>query len=98
MHSIFVSDLHLAPERLRIVETFFSFLAETAVRAESVYILGDLFEYWIGDDDQDDPFTASIAAALAAVAARGVRVRLMQGNRDVLLGEAFARRCGAELF
>jgi UDP-2,3-diacylglucosamine hydrolase len=67
------------------------------VRAESVFVLGDLFEYWVGDDDLTDPFNASVADALAGLAARGVRLRLMQGNRDVLLGEAFARRCGAEL-
>ena len=98
MHSIFISDLHLSPERPRIVETFLAFLAETAVGAERLYVLGDLFEYWVGDDDQDEPFNASISAALAAVSGRGVAIRLMQGNRDVLLGREFARRCGAELF
>src|SRR5678816_2155532 len=97
MHSIFVSDLHLAPERPRIVYTFFAFLGETASRAESLYVLGDLFEYWVGDDDLNDPFNASIAAALAALAARGVIVHLMQGNRDVLLGAGFAARSGARL-
>ncbi len=97
MHSIFVSDLHLSPERPHIVDTFFAFLTRAAARAESLYILGDLFEYWVGDDDRDEPFNASISAALAAVAARGVTVRLMQGNRDVLLGEEFARRSRAEL-
>src|SRR5262245_29070249 len=97
MHSIFISDLHLSPERPRIVETFFAFLAETAAHAECLYVLGDLFEYWVGDDDLDDSFNASIAAALAALAARGVVVSLMQGNRDVLLGTGFAARCGARL-
>jgi UDP-2,3-diacylglucosamine hydrolase len=97
MHSIFVSDLHLSPERPHIVDTFFAFLTKAAARAESLYILGDLFEYWVGDDDGDEPFNASISAALAAVAARGVTVRLMQGNRDVLLGAEFARRSRAEL-
>ena len=97
MHSIFVSDLHLSPERPRIDQVFFDFAARTAARAEAVYILGDLFEYWVGDDDLADPFNASVADALAELSRKGVRVRLMQGNRDVLLGEAFARRCGAEL-
>jgi UDP-2,3-diacylglucosamine hydrolase len=56
------------PRAPRIVETFFGFLTETAVRAEHLYILGDLFEYWVGDDDRNEPFNASIAAALAALA------------------------------
>jgi UDP-2,3-diacylglucosamine hydrolase len=98
MHSVFVSDLHLSPERPLIVETFFRFLAETAVRAGNLYVLGDLFEYWVGDDDREEPFNASVAAALAGLRARGVAIHLMQGNRDVLLGEEFARSCGADLF
>ena len=97
MHSIFVSDLHLSPERPHINQVFFDFTARTAPRAESVFILGDLFEYWVGDDDLADPFNASVADALARLSGGGVRLRLLRGNRDVLLGEAFARRCGAEL-
>ena len=97
MHSIFVSDLHLSPERPHIVDSFFRFLAGTAARAESLYILGDLFEYWVGDDDRDEPFNASIASGLARLAGADVSVSLMQGNRDVLLGQDFARRCGARL-
>jgi UDP-2,3-diacylglucosamine hydrolase len=97
MHSIFISDLHLSPERPRIVETFFAFLTGIAVHAGSLYILGDLFEYWVGDDDRDEPFNASISTALAGIAGRGVALHLMQGNRDVLLGREFAQRCGAEM-
>jgi UDP-2,3-diacylglucosamine hydrolase len=97
MHSIFVSDLHLSPERPGINQVFFDFVAGKAARAESVYILGDLFEYWIGDDDLADPFNASVADALGRLSGRGVKLRLMQGNRDVLLGKAFVQRCGAEL-
>jgi len=97
MHSIFVSDLHLSPERPHINQVFFDFAARIAARAESVYILGDLFEYWVGDDDLADPFNASVADALAGLTGKSVKLRLMQGNRDVLLGEAFARRCGAKL-
>jgi UDP-2,3-diacylglucosamine hydrolase len=97
LHSIFVSDLHLSPERPHINQVFFDFAARIAARAESVYILGDLFEYWVGDDDLADPFNASVADALAGLSGKNVKLRLMQGNRDVLLGEAFARRCGAEL-
>jgi UDP-2,3-diacylglucosamine hydrolase len=97
MHSIFVSDLHLSPERPHINQVFFDFAARIAPRAESVYILGDLFDDWVGDDDLADPFNASVADALSGLAGKGVRLRLMQGNRDVLLGEAFARRCGAQI-
>ena len=97
MHSIFVSDLHLSPERPHINQVFFDFAARIAARAESVFILGDLFEYWVGDDDLADPFNASVADALAGLTGKRVKLRLMQGNRDVLLGEAFARRCGAKL-
>jgi UDP-2,3-diacylglucosamine hydrolase len=97
MHSIFVSDLHLSPERPHIVEACFRFLTDTAARAEALYILGDLFEYWVGDDDLSEPFNASIAEALARLACGGTAVALMQGNRDVLLGQEFARRCGARL-
>lgn len=97
MHSIFVSDLHLSPERPHINQVFFDFAARIAARAESVFILGDLFEYWVGDDDLADPFNASVADALAGLTGKSVKLRLMQGNRDVLLGEAFARRCGAKL-
>jgi len=97
MHSIFVSDLHLSPERPRINQAFFEFAAGTAARAETVFILGDLFDCWVGDDDLAEPFNASVADALSRLSGRGVKLRLMQGNRDVLLGEAFARRCGAEL-
>ena len=97
MQSIFISDLHLAPERPRIVDSFFAFLKDTAARAETLYVLGDLFEYWIGDDDLDEPFNASVAGAFARLAGGGVAIRLMQGNRDVLLGHEFARRSGARL-
>jgi UDP-2,3-diacylglucosamine hydrolase len=97
MLSIFISDLHLAPERPGTVESFFGFLKGPATRAEALYILGDLFEYWIGDDDLSDPFNASIAEALGALSRQGVAVSLMQGNRDVLMGNEFASRCGGRL-
>lgn len=98
MHSIFVSDLHLTPERPRASELFFGFISREAARAEALYILGDLFEYWAGDDDLADAFNASVAGALRGLKDRkGVAVHLMQGNRDVLMGEAFAARCGARM-
>jgi UDP-2,3-diacylglucosamine hydrolase len=97
MHSIFVSDLHLTPDRPTATEVFFRFLEGPASRAQALYILGDLFESWVGDDDLDDRFNASIAAALRALSGNGVPLQFMQGNRDVLAGSGFAARCGARL-
>lgn len=97
MHSIFVSDLHLTPDRPRASELFFDFTSRIAPAAAGLYILGDLFEYWVGDDDLGDSFNASVADALAAVSHCGVPLYFMQGNRDVLAGKAFADRCGARL-
>lgn len=96
-HSLFISDLHLSAERPATVKWLFDFLKGTAARAEALYVLGDLFEYWIGDDDLSDPFNASIVDALGALSRQGIAVNLMQGNRDVLLGEEFASRCGGRL-
>ncbi len=96
-HTLFISDLHLAPERPQIVRQFFDFLEGTASQAEALYVLGDLFEYWVGDDDLADPFNASVADALRRLSDGGVVLHLMHGNRDVLLGQEFVRRCGASL-
>jgi len=97
MHSIFVSDLHLTPDRPAASRRFFHLVTDIAPRAASLYILGDLFEYWVGDDDLEAAFNASVADALASLASRGVAVHFMHGNRDVLVGEAFAARCVARL-
>ena len=96
-HTLFISDLHLAAERPRINQQFFTFVRDVAPAAEALYILGDLFEYWIGDDDHEEPLNDAVAQALAALAARGTRVYLMHGNRDVLIGTSYAVRCGATL-
>lgn len=95
-HYLFISDLHLAAERPQITAQFLNFTTGIAPQAEALYILGDLFEYWVGDDDTD-ALGAQTAAALAALARRGTRVYLMQGNRDVLMAGAFAARSGATL-
>ena len=95
-HSIFVSDLHLCPSRPAINRIFFDFLRGPAAAAEALFILGDLFEYWAGDDD-DTPFNASIVAALNALSGSGVALYLMHGNRDFLIGERFATAAGAKL-
>lgn len=96
-HTLFVSDLHLAPERPYINQQFFDFVERTAPQAEALYILGDLFEYWIGDDDSEDPLNGAVERALGSLAQRGVRICLMHGNRDLLIGNKFARRSSVEL-
>ena len=97
MHTLFISDLHLAPERPQITEQFLRFIRETASAASALYILGDLFEYWVGDDDIEDPLNGIVSRALAVLADSGSKVFLMRGNRDVLLGNDFALRCHATL-
>lgn len=94
---LFVSDLHLCPTRPSIVRLFLDFLAEQAATADALYILGDLFDYWAGDDDLADPFNASIAAALKTLAGRGTRLFFIKGNRDFLIGADFARATGMTL-
>ena len=69
----------------------------TAPQADALYILGDLFEYWVGDDDLGDPFNAAIADALHELSGTGTALYFMHGNRDVLAGPAFVARCGARL-
>ena len=93
---LFISDLHLDPARRRVTELFLDFLAGEARAAVALYILGDLFEAWIGDDDPE-PAHAQVIAGLRATADSGVPVFLMHGNRDFLLGAGFAARSGALL-
>ena len=97
MSTLFISDLHLCSGRPQINRCFFGFLEREAKSARALYILGDLFEYWAGDDDLDDPFNAAVAAALARLAGSGVPIYLMHGNRDFVIGEAFARTGGVSL-
>jgi UDP-2,3-diacylglucosamine hydrolase len=95
--SLFISDLHLAAERPRVVEQFFAFLCGPAREAQALYVLGDLFEFWIGDDNVDDPLNRRVAEGFAALAAAGTAVYFMHGNRDLLVGREFAGRAGARL-
>lgn len=94
MSSLLISDLHLSPQQPDTVRRFLDFLEHTAPRADALYILGDLFDYWIGDDSLAEPFNAAIAQALAALRSKGCHVFLLRGNRDFLLGDAFARASG----
>jgi len=93
---LFVSDLHLDPARPGATRAFLALLAGEARQAEALYILGDLFEAWVGDDDPGEP-GASVCAALADLADSGVPVHLMRGNRDFLFGPGMAERCHASL-
>lgn len=94
---LFVSDLHLCASRPHITADFLNFLKTTVSQAHSLYILGDLFEYWAGDDDMDDPHTQSIIIALRTLAESGVNIFLMHGNRDFLIGEAFCQAARVSL-
>lgn len=95
--AVFISDLHLAPETPDITEGLLRFLDGIRGPAQSLYILGDLFEIWIGDDELTEPLQASVARALKAVSDSGARVAIMHGNRDFLLGPDFMRATGATL-
>jgi len=95
---LILSDLHLSPSIPLTVQAFERFIdALDPVDVDAVYILGDLFEFWIGDDSLESPFAAGIAAKLASVSQRGMRLFVMHGNRDFLLGKRFARTARATL-
>ncbi len=96
MTTLFISDLHLEESRPDITGAFLSFLKEEAPGAEKLYILGDFFEAWIGDDEHT-PLQEQVAAALRELSENGTRIFLMHGNRDFLLGEDFCARAGATL-
>ncbi|UPG93185.1 UDP-2,3-diacylglucosamine diphosphatase [Luteibacter aegosomatissinici] len=97
MTTLFIADLHLDDARPHITELFEHYLASDKARgAKAFYILGDLVEAWIGDDD-DAELPSRIAAATKGLSDAGVPVYFMVGNRDFLLGEAFAKRAGMTL-
>ncbi|HYN54621.1 MAG TPA: UDP-2,3-diacylglucosamine diphosphatase [Methylotenera sp.] len=89
--TIFISDLHLCVSRPYITEAFLHFLKHTAVKADSLYILGDFFEYWAGDDDIEEIHHQTIIAALSALAITGVDIFFMHGNRDFLVSTDFCK-------
>jgi UDP-2,3-diacylglucosamine hydrolase len=96
MTTLFISDLHLDAQRPHIVDLYTELLAGEARKADALYILGDLFEAWIGDDD-DAEMPARVAAATRALRDSGVPVWFMHGNRDFLLGADYAARAGMTL-
>ncbi|MEI7036841.1 UDP-2,3-diacylglucosamine diphosphatase [Fulvimonas yonginensis] len=95
-HAWLMSDLHLDAGRPELTGILFRFLRGAARRAQALFLLGDVFEAWIGDDD-DAPLPAAVAAELRAVAEAGTTVYFLHGNRDFLLGAAYARRAGLTL-
>lgn len=95
MLALFVSDLHLQESMPATTAAFLHFLQHQAVKARQLYLLGDLFEYWAGDDDIDTPFHQSVVQALRAVSDSGTAIFWIAGNRDFLIGEGFAIATGA---
>ncbi|MDK9557493.1 UDP-2,3-diacylglucosamine diphosphatase [Marinobacter sp. M216] len=96
MTMLFISDLHLEESRPDITEAFLDFLTNKAMGVERLYILGDFFEAWIGDDERT-PLQEKVASALKEVNESGTAIFLMHGNRDFLIGEDFCNRAGATL-
>lgn len=96
MTTLFISDLHLEESRPDITDAFLAFLKDRAMGVERLYILGDFFEAWIGDDERT-PLQQTVAAALKEVSESGTDIFLMHGNRDFLIGEDFCNRAGATL-
>lgn len=95
--TLFISDLHLCASRPGITAAFIEFLQNTASKVKALYILGDLFEYWAGDDDIDDTFHQQIISSFKNLSATGVKVFLMHGNRDFLIAEGFCQMAGITL-
>ena len=95
-HSLFISDLHLCASRPAITEAFLNFLITEAKQAEKLFILGDLFEYWAGDDDLNHPDHQNIIQALKALS-QNTAIYFIHGNRDFLIGDAFAEATGATI-
>ncbi|MDN5450100.1 MAG: UDP-2,3-diacylglucosamine diphosphatase [Enterobacterales bacterium] len=96
MRTLFIADLHLSEQEPAITAGFLRFLQRDAYQADALYILGDFFEYWIGDDDPQT-LHREIAAALRDLTASGVPCYFIHGNRDFLIGKRFAQECGMTL-
>lgn len=97
-HSLFISDLHLCESRPHIINAFISFLDNIAVHADALYILGDLFEYWAGDDAIEEAGTHKLSIdALSRLSKKNVAIYLIHGNRDFLLGDGFSQHSNIEI-
>lgn len=95
--TLFLSDQHLSPSRPGALAAFHAFCAGPARGAAVVYMLGDLFDFWIGDDQMRESFVADVVRSMRGITDAGVRLFVAHGNRDFLLGERFARATGAHL-
>ena len=95
--SLFISDLHLDPGRPQGIQLFDDFICQKAQAADQLFILGDLFEYWLGDDASRHCGYQSIAESLATLSSHNTKVYLMHGNRDFLLGEGFTSHFAGQL-
>ncbi|MGB8517355.1 MAG: UDP-2,3-diacylglucosamine diphosphatase [Gallionella sp.] len=96
-HTLFISDLHLSADHADSMAAFRRFINDFAPHAERLYILGDLFEYWAGDDDSDDIFHAEVIKLLRGLSAQQTQVFILHGNRDLLMGDTLAAACHAQL-
>ena len=96
MTTLFISDLHLDESRPEITAAFYDFLKDRASKADALYILGDFFEAWIGDDE-DSSLSREVISALKQLSDSGVKLFVMHGNRDFLLGSIFCQQSGATL-
>ena len=92
-----MSDLHLAPERTAALAAFHAFARGPARQAAAVYIMGDLFDAWVGDDQREEPFAHAVVESLRGISDAGVPLFIARGNRDFLLGEDVAQAAGATL-
>lgn len=95
-HIYFIADLHLSEDQPDITECLMRFLASDAVHADALYILGDLFEYWLGDDNVT-PLSTQVANAFQSLASQGVPIFFIHGNRDFLIRQRYATACGMTL-
>lgn len=95
--ALFVSDIHLHPSLPKTTLAFFNFLKKYAPQAERLYLLGDLFEYWAGDDDMATPYHLDVINALRKVSDLGTKIFWIAGNRDFLIGTQFSEATGAHL-
>lgn len=96
MTTLFISDLHLSPSAPEITRCFLHFMQTEARQADALYVLGDLFDFWIGDDD-DSHFAQSIKSEFKALTSSGVPCFFTKGNRDFLIGERFCEQTGITL-
>ncbi|MBE2896962.1 UDP-2,3-diacylglucosamine diphosphatase [Pasteurellaceae bacterium HPA106] len=95
-HITFIADLHLSDERPHLSDCFVRFMRTQGRASQALYILGDLFEFWVGDDEQSSVISL-VQAEIRALTEQGIAVYFQHGNRDFLLGRQFAQKCGLTL-